>query len=162
MLDGDWSSDVCSSDLSEVNDAHDRYANIETSYLLQKMEEYEGMTILATNFKRNIDDAFVRRIQHAIDFPFPDTHHRKLIWKKIWPVELPLCGDLDLDDLAGRFELFGGNIKNISLNAAFIAAGNGHKVTMDHVVKATQREYQKMGKLMMGHEFSGFRKSVAG
>lgn len=138
---------------SEVHDAHDRYANIETSYLLQKMEEYEGITILATNFKRNMDEAFVRRIQYAVDFPFPEKHHRHDIWRKSWPAELPLSADIDFDSLSGRFELSGGNIRNICLSAAFIAAADGKTVTMNHLVRATRGEYRKMGKLMMGGDF---------
>ncbi len=138
---------------SEVHDAHDRYANIETSYLLQKMEEYEGITILATNFKRNMDEAFVRRIQYAVDFPLPEKHHRHDIWRKSWPTELPLARDIDFDSLSGRFELSGGNIRNICLSAAFIAAADGKTVTMNHLVRATRGEYRKMGKLMMGGEF---------
>jgi SpoVK/Ycf46/Vps4 family AAA+-type ATPase len=143
---------------SEVHDAHDRYANIETSYLLQKMEEYEGITILATNFKRNMDDAFVRRIQYAVDFPFPEKHDRHEIWKKIWPHELPLAKDIDFDFLAGRFEMSGGNIKNICLNAAFLAAADGKTVTMNHLMKATRNEYRKMGKLMVGGDFAELKR----
>lgn len=139
---------------SEVHDAHDRYANIETSYLLQKMEEYEGMTILSTNFRRNMDEAFVRRIQFAVEFPFPGVHDRKRIWEKVWPMETPLDKGIDFNLLARRFDMSGGNIRNISLHAAFIAAADGRQVTMPHLVKATQREYRKMGKLLMGHEFS--------
>ncbi len=142
---------------SDVHDAHDRYANIETSYLLQKMEEYEGVTILATNFRRNMDDAFVRRIQYAVEFPFPEKHDRKEIWKKTWPCELPLAQDIDFDLLAGRFELSGGNIRNICVNAAFIAAADGKTVTMNHLMRSTRNEYRKMGKLMMGGEFSELR-----
>jgi len=138
---------------SEVHDSHDRYANIETSYLLQRMEEYEGITILATNFRRNMDEAFVRRIQYAVEFPFPEKHDRRAIWTKTWPHELPLSDDIDFDFLAGRFEMSGGNIKNICLNAAFIAAANGKTVTMNHLMKATRNEYRKMGKLLMGGEF---------
>lgn len=144
---------------SEIHDSHDRYANIETSYLLQKMEEYEGMTILSTNFRRNMDEAFVRRIQFAVEFPFPDAVHRKRIWEKIWPTDMPMEEGIDFNLLARRFEMTGGNIRNISLHAAFIAAADGHKVTMPHLVKATQREYQKMGKLMMGHEFADLLKA---
>jgi SpoVK/Ycf46/Vps4 family AAA+-type ATPase len=146
---------------SEVHDAHDRYANIETSYLLQRMEEYEGIIILATNFRRNMDDAFVRRIQYAVEFPFPEKHDRREIWTKTWPHELPLSDDIDFDFLAGRFEMSGGNIKNICLNSAFIAAADGKTVTMNHLMKATRNEYRKMGKLMMGGEFLEL-KSVSG
>lgn len=139
---------------SEIHDAHDRYANIETSYLLQKMEEYEGMTILSTNFRRNMDEAFVRRLQFVVDFPFPDRQDRKRIWEGIWPPETPRDGTIDWDDLARRFELTGGHIRNIGLAASFIAAADGRTVTSAHLLRATRREFLKMGKLMTGGEFN--------
>jgi len=137
---------------TEVRDAHDRYANIEVSYLLQRMEEYEGMVILATNLRNNMDDAFVRRIQFMIELPFPSEADRRRIWDGIWPAGLPRGADLDLDFMARRFEIPGGNIKNIALAAAFLAATDGGTVTMDHLIRATQREYQKMGKVVLAGE----------
>jgi SpoVK/Ycf46/Vps4 family AAA+-type ATPase len=141
---------------SEVRDSHDRYANIETSYLLQRMEEYDGMAILATNLQANLDEAFVRRIQFTVEFPFPDVVQRRRIWAKLWPARVPLDPALDLDFMARKFQLAGGNIRNIALAAAYLAAGNGQVVTMEHLVRATQREYQKMGKLMLGDEFGEY------
>ena len=131
---------------SEVRDSHDRYANIEISYLLQKMEEYEGLAILATNLKANLDESFTRRLAFTIHFPFPDEADRRRIWRGIWPVQIELDKSVDLDFLAGRFKLSGGNIKNIALAAAFLAASDGGRVTMSHLLHATRREYQKLGK----------------
>ncbi len=139
---------------SDVKDSHDRYANIETGYLLQRMEEYEGVVILATNFSKNMDDAFVRRLHFTVEFPFPDNLDRLQIWKQIWPKDTPLDGNLDLNLLASRFEITGGNIRNIALAAAFLAADNGSLVNMDHLLRATKREYQKMGKVIVQDEFN--------
>jgi SpoVK/Ycf46/Vps4 family AAA+-type ATPase len=140
---------------SEVRDSHDRYANIEISYLLQKMETYEGTTILATNLRQHMDDAFVRRLAFTVLFPFPDVADRRRIWDGVWPPETPLADDLDFDDLAKRFKLTGGNIKNIALAAAFLAASDGGVVTMDHLFHATRREFEKMGKRLSEAELYG-------
>lgn len=134
---------------SEVKDSHDRYANVEVGHLLQRMEEYEGVAILATNLRKNMDDAFVRRLQFTVEFPFPDQSERHRIWQRIWPKDTPLDEALDLELLATRYELAGGNIKNIAVAAAFLAADDGQVVRMDHVIQATQREYQKTGKLIL-------------
>jgi SpoVK/Ycf46/Vps4 family AAA+-type ATPase len=138
---------------SEVRDSHDRYANIEVGYLLQRMEEYEGVVILASNFRKNMDEAFVRRIHFTVEFPFPNEVDRRRIWESIWPKSAPLDAGVDLDLLAGRFELTGGSIKNIALAAAFLAAENGGVVNMPHLLHATRREYQKMGKVVGHAEF---------
>jgi SpoVK/Ycf46/Vps4 family AAA+-type ATPase len=138
---------------SEVRDSHDRYANIEVGYLLQRMEEYEGVVILATNFRRNMDEAFVRRLRYTVDFPFPDEGDRRRIWETIWPKETPRKPDVDLDHISRRFEVAGGNIRNIALGAAFLAADNGGAVNMQHLLHATRREYQKMGKVAKQGEF---------
>jgi hypothetical protein len=131
---------------SEVRDSHDRYANLEISYLLQKMEQYDGLAILATNLRQNIDDAFVRRLAFTIHFPFPDAEHRHRIWQGIWPAELPLGQDVSLPALAERFALSGGSIKNVALAAAFLAAADGGVVQARHLAHAVRREYQKVGK----------------
>lgn len=138
---------------SEVRDSHDRYANIEINYLLQKMEEHEGVAILATNFRKNMDDAFVRRMHFTVEFPFPNEAERRRIWEKIWPAQTPQSDELDLDFMARRFEIAGGNIRNIALSAAFLAASNGGVVSMGHLLHSTKREYQKMGKVVMQGEF---------
>jgi SpoVK/Ycf46/Vps4 family AAA+-type ATPase len=144
---------------SEVKDAHDRYANIEISYLLQRMEAFQGVTILATNLRKNMDDAFVRRLHFTVEFPFPNEADRRRIWEGIWPDEAPRRPDLDLDFLAQRLEIAGGNIRNIALAAAFLAAEecaaspsdspvSGGTITMTHLAHASRREYQKMGKVV--------------
>ena len=138
---------------SEVRDSHDRYANIEISYLLQRMEEYDGMAILATNLHKNMDEAFVRRMHFTVEFPFPDAGNRLRIWEKVWPEETPRSPILDLAFMARRFEIAGGSIRNIALAAAFLAADDGQVVDMDHLIRATQREYQKMGKVVTEREF---------
>ena len=140
---------------SEVRDSHDRYANIEISYLLQKMEQYEGITILATNLRQNMDDAFVRRLAFTVNFPFPDQSQRCRIWAGILPTEIALAKDVDLGFMAGQFKLSGGNIKNVALSAAFLAAADGGQVNMAHLFHATQREYQKLGKTLSEAELYG-------
>jgi SpoVK/Ycf46/Vps4 family AAA+-type ATPase len=137
---------------SEVRDSHDRYANIEVGYLLQRMEEYEGVVILATNFRKNMDEAFVRRMHFTVEFPFPDEADRRRIWETIWPKEAPRHADVDLEHVARSFEIAGGNIRNIALGAAFLAAENGGSVNMRHLLHAGRREYQKMGKVVLQGE----------
>ena len=141
---------------SEVKDSHDRYANIEINYLLQRMEEYEGVVILASNYQGNIDEAFTRRIRFIIEFPFPDGGYRYHIWKKVFPEHTPLSDDIDFDFLAHKLKLTGGNIRNIALNAAFLAADNGARVHMGHVICATKREFQKMGRLLVRADFEQY------
>lgn len=140
---------------SEVKDAHDRYANIETAYLLQKMEEHEGTVILASNFRKNMDDAFLRRLHFTVEFPLPDEKSRELIWKHTFPAETPLGEELDFSFLS-KFKLTGGNIKNIALSASFLAAGGSGKVGMEHIIRATKREYQKIGKLFTEADFGEY------
>jgi DNA-binding SARP family transcriptional activator/ATP-dependent 26S proteasome regulatory subunit len=138
---------------SQVRDAHDRYANLEISYLLQKMEDHEGVVILATNLRKNLDDAFVRRLHAVIEFPVPGVEERRRIWEQVWPEATPRDQGLDLDLLAQQIDLPGGNIRNIALAGAFLAAADGGVVTMAHVVRATRREYRKMGKILTTGEF---------
>jgi SpoVK/Ycf46/Vps4 family AAA+-type ATPase len=137
---------------SEVKDAHDRYANIEVSYLLQRMETYDGVTVLATNLRANLDDAFSRRLQFAIDFPFPDEAYRLQIWQALFPPDVPRAADLDLPLMARRFKLAGGNIRNIIISAAYLAAADGGQVTMPHLLHGARRELQKMGRLIKEKE----------
>jgi SpoVK/Ycf46/Vps4 family AAA+-type ATPase len=133
---------------SEVRDSHDRYANIEISYLLQKMEDYEGVAILATNLRQNLDEAFVRRLAFSINFPFPDEADRRRIWSGIWPAGISFANNVDFDLLARQFKLSGGNIKNVALAAAFLAAADGGIVSMSHLLHAVRREFQKLGKVL--------------
>lgn len=141
---------------SEVRDSHDRYANIEISYLLQRMDEYRGVVILATNLRKNMDDAFVRRMHFSVDFPFPNKKDRLRIWEKIWPDTTPRSPNVNLDFMATRFEIAGGNIRNIALAAAFLAADEGGAISMNHLIWATRREYQKMGKIVAEGEFGEY------
>jgi hypothetical protein len=133
---------------SEVKDAHDRYANIEVSYLLQRMEAYDGVTILATNLRANLDDAFTRRLQFAVDFPFPERKDRLRIWQTLFPPDVPRDARIDFEMLAERFKLAGGNIRNIIVSAAYLAGADGGYVTMQHLLHGTRRELQKMGRLI--------------
>jgi AAA+ superfamily predicted ATPase len=133
---------------SEVKDSHDRYANIEISYLLQRMEAYDGVVILATNMRSNLDEAFTRRLHFIIEFPFPEAADREVIWRVNFPPETPLAADVDYRLLAERFRLAGGNIRNIIMAAAFLAAEAGEAVAMAHLLHASRREYQKMGRLI--------------
>jgi hypothetical protein len=135
---------------SEVKDAHDRYANIEVAYLLQRMESYPGAVVLATNYRRNIDEAFLRRLDFAIDFPFPDAAHRARIWARLLPGAAPVAPDVDVEALAARFELAGGSIRNCSLSAAFMAADDGGTIAMRHLLGAAAAEYRKIGRLARG------------
>lgn len=143
---------------SEVKDAHDRYANIETGYLLQKMEEYDGIVILATNLRKNMDEAFLRRMHFVIEYPFPDEDDRLKIWERAFPKLTPLADNIDFRFMAKQFKLAGGNIKNIALAAAFLAAGEGTnaKIEMWHLILSTRREYQKLGKLVTESDFGPF------
>jgi hypothetical protein len=127
---------------SEVKDSHDRYANIEINYLLQRMEAYRGVAILATNMKSALDPAFLRRLRFVVTFPFPGVAERKAIWQKVFPSRTPTCG-LDFDRLA-RLNLTGGHIHNIALNAAFLAARAGTPVTMAVVLDAARTEFRKL------------------
>lgn len=138
---------------SEVKDAHDRYANLEVAYLLQKMEEYEGITILTTNLRQNLDEAFTRRIRFIVEFPFPEVDYRLQIWQGIFPKQMPLKADVDLTVMAQQFKLAGGNIRNIALAAAYLAAEDGEGVGMKHLLQATKREFQKMGRLVNEDDF---------
>lgn len=131
---------------SEINDARDRYANIETSYLLQKIEESEGVILLASNLRENIDPAFVRRLDHIVEFPYPDLEARERLWRALLPAEVPQRG-IDHGELARRLPLAGGALRNIALSAAYLAAGNGCVLTMDHILAGARREYAKLGKL---------------
>lgn len=143
---------------TEVKDSHDRYANIEVNYLLQRMEEYRGLAILATNRKSALDQAFLRRLRFLVDLPFPDAESRLKIWQRAFPHEAQV-DNLDYN-LLSRMEVSGGNIRNISLNAAFLAMGEGKAIGMDHIMLAARREYAKIDRLMTETEFGKYcRKS---
>ncbi len=136
---------------SEVKDSHDRYANIEVNYLLQKMEQYQGLAILSTNRRSALDRAFSRRLRFLIDFPFPSRENREVIWRKMFPPQAPL-EDIDFTFLA-RLEIAGGNIRNIAVNAAFLASAEGAPIRTGHVMRAVRQEYAKIDKLVTEAEF---------
>ncbi|HLY97274.1 MAG TPA: ATP-binding protein, partial [Sideroxyarcus sp.] len=139
---------------SEVKDSHDRYANIEVSYLLQRMEAYRGLAVLTTNLKSSLDTAFLRRIRFVVQFPFPDAAQRADIWRRIFPTATPTEG-LDMNKLA-RLNVAGGNIRNIALNAAFLAADAGETVRMPHLLRAARSEYAKLEKPLTEAETGGW------
>ena len=149
-------ADVLFGKRTEMKDAHDKYNNMEAAYLLQKMEEYDGVSILATNFLQNFDEAFKRRLKFVIEFPFPDAGYRRLLWRAVFPAETPLDGDIDWEFLAAQFELTGSAIKNVAVNAAFLAAGEGRAVGMDHLLTALRRELAKSGKVLSREDFGQY------
>lgn len=130
---------------SEVKDSHDRYANIEVAYLLQRIEMFTGLAILTTNFKQNLDNAFLRRFRFTVEFPLPDAAAREAIWRRCLPMDAPLAEDVDLRFIARRLQVSGGNIRQITLRAAFAAAAAGTAITMRHLVEATRAELMKIG-----------------
>jgi SpoVK/Ycf46/Vps4 family AAA+-type ATPase len=131
---------------TKVRDAHDRYANIETSYLLRRLEEFDGIVVLATNLRENMDDAFARRLGTVVEFPFPDADLRRQIWARHLPDRAPVAPDVDLDVLAREVTVAGGHIRTIVLTAAFLAAAESSALAMRHLVEATRREFTKLGK----------------
>ena len=141
---------------SEVRDARDRYANVEVAYLLQRMERFDGLAILTTNLRANLDEAFTRRIDVIVDFPLPEDDARLALWRMHLPPELPQAIDLDLDFMARRFRLTGGNIRNACLTAAFLAAEHDRPVSMAELIRGTEREYHKLGRLTVEAEFGPY------
>ncbi len=139
---------------SEVKDSHDRHANIEVSYLLQRMESYRGLAILTTNLKNALDQAFLRRLRFVVQFPFPDATQRAEIWRRVFPKDTPTQG-LDVNKLA-KLSVAGGNIRNIALSAAFIAADAGEVVQMKHLLEAAKTEYVKLEKPLTDTEVKGW------
>lgn len=140
---------------SDVKDSHDRYANLEVSYLLQRMEAYRGLAILTTNLKDAIDSAFSRRVRFVLDFPFPGTQQRAEIWRRVFPDDTP-TEQVDPRRLAS-LNVTGGNIRNIALNAAFLAADDDQPVRMDHLIRAARAEYSKLGKRLDEAKLRGER-----
>jgi SpoVK/Ycf46/Vps4 family AAA+-type ATPase len=138
---------------SEVSDAHDRHANIEVAFLLQRMESFDGLAILSTNLRANLDEAFGRRLDSIIDFPMPDEALREVLWDRCLGTRLPRADDLDLGLCARSFELSGGSIRSIVVTVAYSAAATGRAVTMADVMRATRLEYRKLGRLVHEAEF---------
>lgn len=141
-------ADALFSKRTEVKDSHDRYANLETNFLLQQIDEYQGMVILASNVYQNIDTAFLRRMDFRIEFSEPDFEQRLGIWKNSFPPQAPIDKDIDWEMLAKNLEITGGNIKNIALSCAFMAASENRQISMDHILAAVKQEYQKTDKTL--------------
>lgn len=139
---------------SDVKDSHDRYANVELAYLLQRMEAYRGLAILTTNLKSLLDGAFLRRIRFVVQFPFPDLGQRAEIWRRIFPESLPR-GEIRVDQLS-RLHLAGGYIRNIALNAAFLAADEAAPLTMGHLARAARMEFAKLERPLSEAELGGW------
>ncbi len=146
---------------SEVKDAHDRYANIEVAYLLQKMEDYDGMAILATNLSRNLDPAFSRRMHHVVEFPYPDTELRERLWRVLFPAATPVDEGVDFGFLARQFPMAGGDIENVALSSAFLAAADGGRVTMEHVIRAVEHQILKQGKVPSPADFKQYHRVLS-
>ncbi len=141
---------------SDVQDSHDRYANLQTAYLLQAIERHDGPVILATNMRGNIDDAFLRRMDAVVEFPFPAAEHRRRLWELLLPPEAPRADDVELDFLAERFELSGGGIRNAAIAAAVLAAQDGVAIGMEQLVRGVAMEYAKLGRLTLAADFERF------
>ena len=141
---------------SEVKDAHDRYANVESAYLLQRMESFDGLVVLATNLRANIDEAFTRRLDVLVDFPMPDAALRRALWDRTLGDRIPRSPDLDLDFCAVSFELAGGNIRSAAVAAAYLAAHDGRPVSTVDLVGGIYREYRKLGRLTLETEFGPY------
>jgi hypothetical protein len=139
---------------SEVKDAHDRYANIESAYLLQRMESFDGLAILATNLRANLDEAFTRRLDIIVDFPNPDVARRRALWDRCLGTVLPRDDDVDLEFCADAFDVTGGSIRSIAVTAAYLAADSDGEITMPLLMDAVQREYRKLGRLLLPGQFA--------
>jgi hypothetical protein len=146
---------------SEVRDARDRYANVEVAYLLQRMEQFEGTAVLTTNLRANVDDAFLRRLDVLVEFPMPDRESRRRLWVQQFRGGVPRESDIDFGFLANAFELSGGNIRNIVLAAAYLAADAGRAISMADLIQATASEYRKLGRLCVEAEFGPYHSFVS-
>ncbi|MET0773448.1 MAG: AAA family ATPase [Candidatus Limnocylindrales bacterium] len=147
---------------SDVKDSHDRYANVEVAYLLQRMELFDGVAILTTNLRSNLDEAFTRRLDAVVDFPVPDEDDRLRLWERHLPADVPRGDDLDLRFLARRFRISGGNVRNICLAGAYLAAAEERSLAMADLIHGTAREYQKLGRLCVEAEFGPWYHLVRG
>lgn len=147
---------------SEVKDSHDRNANIETAYLLQQLEEYDGVVLMATNLLQNIDEAFMRRISFVVSFPFPDVPTRKRLWHKMLETGAPIDDNIDFDFLAENFKIAGGNIKNCVIHAAFLAAAEGVPISMKHIVSSVVTEQRKNNIVVVREDLKEYADLVFG
>jgi SpoVK/Ycf46/Vps4 family AAA+-type ATPase len=135
---------------TEVSDAHDRYANLETAYLLTRLERFEGLAVLTTNLRQNVDAAFIRRLDFVVEFQEPDRAQRLAMWRCHLPGGAPLADDLDLEQLAALYPIVGGWIRNAAVAAAFLAAAEGRPIAMSHFIRAVRREYDKAARAFPG------------
>lgn len=147
---------------SDVKDARDRWANVEVSYLLQRIELFDGIAMLGTNLRSNVDEAFTRRLDAVVEFPPPDEQSRKKLWQLNLGTGPPLADDIDVDFLARSFKVTGGNIRNIVAASAYLAADAERPIGMPDIIRATQREYQKLGRLCVEAEFGPYVGLVKG
>jgi len=147
---------------SQVRDAHDRHANIESAYLLQRMESFDGIAVLTTNLRTNLDDAFTRRLDVVADFPVPDAAGRLALWDRCLGRAIPRGDDLDLEFCANSFELAGGSIRSCAITAAYLCAQTGHELGMAEVMSAIVREYRKLGRLLLESEFGPWLDTIVG
>ncbi|MFE4797056.1 ATP-binding protein [Streptomyces sp. NPDC056708] len=138
---------------SQVKDAHDRHANVESAYLLQRMESFDGIAVLTTNLRANLDEAFTRRLDVIAEFPMPDAQQRLALWDRCLGTAIPRDAELDLEFCAGRFELAGGSIRACAVTAAYLAAESGRPLGMEQLVSAVFQEYRKLGRLVRESEF---------
>ncbi|WP_371094928.1 AAA family ATPase [Streptomyces sanglieri] len=138
---------------SQVKDAHDRHANVESAYLLQRMESFDGIAVLTTNLRGNLDEAFTRRLDVIAEFPMPDARQRLALWDRCLGTAIPREAGLDLEFCAGRFELAGGSIRACAVTAAYLAAESGRPLGMEQIVSAVIQEYRKLGRLVRENEF---------
>ncbi len=146
---------------SEVRDAHDRYANVESAYLLQRLETFDGLAVLATNLRSNIDDAFTRRLDSIVDFPAPTPDLREELWRRCLAPPVPVAEDVDVAFCGQAFEMAGGNIRSAATTAAYLAAAHDTSVTMRHVIAAVEQEYRKLGRLVLEREFGQYLSLLA-
>ena len=147
---------------SEVRDANDRFANMETAYLLQRMESFDGLAVLTTNLRANLDEAFARRLDVVVDFPLPDADLRLALWERCLGPLVPRGADLDLEFCARAFEMAGGSIRSSAVTAAYLAANADRPVGMVDLVVGIQREYRKIGRLIVAEEFGPYFPLLAG
>jgi SpoVK/Ycf46/Vps4 family AAA+-type ATPase len=141
---------------SEVKDAHDRYANIEVSYLLQRIENHTGLVVLATNLKRNLDDAFLRRLTFLVEFPFPGVEERARIWRSVMPPKAPLASDIKWVRLAETFPIAGGNIRSAAMHATYQAAASDRPIGMVDLLRGVRRELDKLGRAPRPEDFGAY------
>jgi SpoVK/Ycf46/Vps4 family AAA+-type ATPase len=154
---------------TEVSDAHDRYANLEISYLLERMERFKGLAILATNRKKDLDEAFLRRLRYIVDFPLPDAAERKKIWRQVIPEHVD-SSQVEVDFLAEQFPLAGGNIRSIVFNACLqcadgsglVQSDDGGRLTMKAIIIAVKREYDKMNRTLSLEQYGSYSRMVEG